>query len=338
MYWIDVKFLGLLSTRLPLYTIKSTNPFLANSRCPICGDSQKNKFKKRAYFFQNKQKILMRCHNCGATRSVSSLLKDLDPLLKKEYDLEVFAETRANAPVQEKIIQHEYLSSSDYNAPLKKIKKISQLPVGHPAREYVLRRDIPPHQHFRIYYAPKFCKWTNSIIPDKFDLSKPDEPRLVMPFFDQKGNMFGYQGRSFDPNAKVRYITIMTRGDFTKIYGLDQVDLEKKTYVVEGPIDSFFLPNCLAMAGADVDTTGLDKDKAVIVYDNEPRNKDIVKRINKSINNGFTVCIWPENIKEKDLNDMVLSGLSTTKLLDIIDKNSYKELEAKLKIAEWSKI
>lgn len=338
MYWIDAKFLGLLSTRLPLYTVKGSNPFLAVSRCPICGDSKKNPHKKRAYYFQQKGKILMKCHNCGATRSVSGLLKDLDPSLKKEYDLEVFSETRANAPVQEKKIEHQYLSSSDYNAPLKKIKKISQLPVGHPAREYVLKRGIPPHQHFRLYYAPKFCNWTNSIIPDKFDLTMPDEPRLVMPFFDQKGNMFGYQGRSFDPNAKIRYITIMTRGDFTKIYGLDQVNLEKKTYVVEGPIDSLFLPNCVAMAGADVDTSDLNKENTVIVYDNEPRNKDIIQRMNKSINNGFTVCIWPESIKEKDLNDMYLSGMSTTKLVDIIDNNSYKELEAKLKLAEWSKV
>lgn len=337
-YWIDAKYLGLVSIRLPLYTIKSTNPFLANSRCPICGDSQKNKFKKRAYFFQNKQKILMRCHNCGTTRSVSSLLKDLDPVLKKEYDLEIFAETRAYAPVEaKKEIVHEYLTPSNYNSPLKKIKKISQLPVGHPAREYVLKRGIPSHQHFRLYYAPKFCAWTNSIIPDKFDLNKGDEPRLVMPFFDSEGKMFGYQGRSFDPNAEIRYITIMTRGDHTKVYGLDQVDFHKTVYMVEGPIDSFFLPNCLAMAGADVEQDWLVKDKTIVIFDNEPRNKEIVKRIEKTINSGYTVCLWPEEIAQKDINDMYLAGLTTDKLLDIIKKNSYKELEATLRLATWRK-
>ena len=337
MYWIDAKYLGMLSTRIPMFTIKSTNPYLANSRCPVCGDSKKNLYKKRAYFFQQKNKILMKCHNCGCTRSVSGLLKELDPPLKKEYDLEIFAETRANAPIEAKPITHEYLNPSDPNAPLKKIKKISQLPVGHPARDYVAKRGIPSHQHFRLYYVPKFCAWTNTMIPDKFDLSKGDEPRLVMPFFDAEGRMFGYQGRSFDPDAKIRYYSIMIRGDHSKIFGLDQVDMSKTVYMVEGPIDSLFLPNCLAMAGADVDQVWLDQEKTVVIFDNEPRNKDIVKRIQKTIDQGYTVCIWPDDLAEKDINDMYLSGMSTTKLLDLISKCSYKELEATLRLATWRK-
>lgn len=337
MYWIDAKYLGMLSARIPLFTIKSSNPFLANSRCPICGDSQKNLYKKRAYFYQQKNKILMKCHNCGCTRSVSSLLKDIDPTLKKEYDLEIFAETRAYAPVAAKSITHEYLVPGDPNGPLKKLKKISQLPVGHPARNYINKRGIPSHHHFRLYYAPKFCAWTNTIIPDKFDLEKGDEPRLVMPFFDKEGKMFGYSGRSFDPDSKLRYVTIMTRGDHTKVYGLDQVNFDETVYMVEGPIDSFFLPNCLAMAGADVSHDWLDKEKTVVIFDNEPRNKEIVKRIGKTIDKGYTVCLWPEEIEQKDLNDMYLAGWTTPKLVDLITKNSYKELEAKLRFATWRK-
>jgi hypothetical protein len=339
MYWIDAKYLGMLSTRIPLFTVKSNNPYLANSRCPICGDSKKNLYKKRAYYFQQKDKILLKCHNCGATRSVSSLLKELDPTLKKEYDLEVFAETRANAPVEaKKEIVHEYLTPGNYNAPLKKLKKISQLPVGHPARDYVNQRGIPPSQHFRLYYAPKFCAWTNSIIPDKFDLSKGDEPRLVLPFFDTEGNMFGYSGRSFKPDTKLRYATIMTRGDHVKVFGLDQVDFSKTVYMVEGPIDSLFLPNCLAMAGADVTLDFLDKDKSVIVFDNEPRNKDIVKRMKKAVKKGYTICFWPETIEQKDVNDMVKSGLSAQQVVRIIDANSHNDLEAELKMMNWSKV
>jgi hypothetical protein len=279
----------------------------------------------------------MKCHNCGCTRSVSGLLKELDPTLKREYDLELFAETRANAPVEVKPIKHEYLNPGDPNAPLKKVKKISQLPVGHPARDYVLKRGIPSQQHFRLYYVPKFCAWTNTMIPDKFDLSKGDEPRLVMPFFDEHGKMFGYQGRSFDPNSKIRYYSIMIRGDHSKVFGLDQVDFDKTVYMVEGPIDSMFLPNCLAMAGADVNQDWLDTEKTVVIFDNEPRNKDIVKRIQKTIDEGYTVCIWPDDVVEKDINDMILSGMTTTKLLDLINKSSYKELEATLKLAAWRK-
>lgn len=337
MYWIDQKYLGMLSAQLPLYSVKSSNPFKASCRCPICGDSQKNQYKKRGHFYQHKDIIIFKCFNCGATRSVKSLLKEFNPELRREYDLEVFSENRPTA-VEQKPIVHEYLTSDEYNAPLKKLKKISQLPVGHPAKLYVEKRGIPSSQHFRLYYAPKFFTWSNSIVPDKFKLDRGDEPRLVIPFFDKKGNMFGFQGRSFDPKAEVKYMTVMTRGDHVKVFGLDQVDLLKRVYVVEGPIDSMFVPNSLAMAGADVNMDFLDRKNTVMIFDNEPRNKEIVRRMNKVIENGWSICIWPEYINQKDINDMVLSGLSTQKVVDIIDNNTYSNLEAKLKMATWSKI
>lgn len=334
-YWIDMKYLGMLSSQLPQYSVRSVNPFKASCRCPLCGDSKKNPYKKRGHFYKHKDIILFKCFNCSAIRSIKSLLKTLNPELKKEYDLEVFAE---NKPVGESVpepIRHEYLSEGEYNKPLKSLKKISQLPVGHPAKVYVQERGIPSHQHFRLWYCPKFFSWTNSIIPDKFKLEKGDEPRLVIPFFDQAGNMFGYQGRSFDPKADLRYITIMTRGSFTKTFGLDQWNKDELTYVVEGPLDSLFLPNALAMAGSDLDLSFLDKDKTIVVFDNEPRNKEIVSRIISTIDKDFAVCLWPDDIVQKDINDMCLAGHN---VVDIISKNVYKGLEATLKISTWSKI
>ena len=338
MYWIDAKYLGMLSPRLPLFSLKSTSPYVAVCRCYICGDSKKNAYKKRGFFFQQKDAILFKCHNCGATRSVSSMLKELDSELKKEYDMENFKEKMKNAPIQvQKKIEHEYITSDNHNSPLKKLKKISQLPVGHPAKEYVQKRGIPPEQHYRLYYCPKFFGWTNSIIPNKFKEGQKDEPRLLIPFFDKNGNMFGYQGRSFDPtvDARYRYFTIMIGGDHTKVFGLDTVDFSKNIYVVEGPLDSLFIPNSLAMAGADIDNGILDKSKTIIVMDNEPRNRDIVKKMNKYIDNGWTLCIWPENLHEKDINDMVMSGQNP---IDIINNNLYTGLSAKMKMTTWSKV
>jgi hypothetical protein len=267
------------------------------------------------------------------------MLKTLNPDLLKEYSLEVFAENNANAqPQVVPQIEIKYISTEDHNKPLKKLKKISQLVHDHPAKKYVESRNIPSHAHFRLYYAPKFFAWTNSIIPGKFNLDNGDEPRLVIPFFDKDGNMFGYQGRSFDAAHALRYITIMTKGDHTKVFGLDQLDFDKTVYVVEGPIDSLFIPNSIAMAGSDVNMDWMDKDKTVIVYDNEPRNKEIVNKIEKAIDKGYRVCIWPEIIKQKDINDMVMSGLEPNKLVDIIEENSYKELTALLQLGTWSKV
>ena len=333
MYWIDLKYLGLLSSKLPLYCMKSSNPFLAASRCPICGDSKKNPLKKRAYYFQQKDKIFMKCHNCGISKSISGLLSDLDPILKKEYDLEVFTEKNPKAVALEVTKREETVTDN----PLKKIKKISQLHPDHPAKKYVISRKIPYNQHYRLYYTDNFFSWTNSIIPDKFSSTKKDESRLIIPFFDKNKKMFGYQGRSLSPNAKIRYYTIMF-GENDKVFGLDQINFDDHVYVVEGPIDSLFLPNCLAMAGADLNTEMLDKNKTTIIFDNEPRNQEILKRMRKYIDSGYTVCIWPSSVKQKDINDMILSGMNINKLLDIINENSYKELNAQLRFAMWSKV
>lgn len=333
MYWIDLKYLGLLSPRLPLYTVKSSNPFLAVCRCPLCGDSKKDPLKKRAYFFQQKDKIFIKCHNCGVSKTISKLIGDLDPILKKEYDLEVFTEKNPKAVALEVAKREETVTDN----PLKKIKKISQLHPDHPAKKYVVSRKIPYNQHYRLYYTDNFFSWTNSIVPNKFSSTNKDESRLIIPFFDKNKKMFGYQGRSLSPNAKIRYYTIMF-GENDKVFGLDQVNFDDHVYVVEGPLDSLFLPNCLAMAGADLNTEMLDKNKTTIIFDNEPRNQEILKRMRKYIDSGFTVCIWPSSVKHKDINDMILSGMNINNLLDIINENSYKELNAQLRFAMWSKI
>lgn len=116
------------------------------------------------------------------------------------------------------------------------------------------------------------------------------------------------------------------------------VKFNKKYYVVEGPIDSLFLDNCVAMAGADGNASGLDYlENAVFVFDNEPRNKEIVSRMERCIDRGYKVCIWPENVLDKDINDMVLSGIDPVNLQMVIDQNTFENLEAKLKLSYWRK-
>jgi hypothetical protein len=261
------------------------------------------------------------------------MLKDFNPDLKKEYDLETFSNSGISntASVEKKPVKLKLVDTDS----VKKLKKISQLQVGHPMKVYVETRMIPYKEHFRLYYAPKFFEWTNSIIPNKFNLENGDEPRLVIPFFTETGDMFGFQGRTLDPTNDLRYITIMIDKSQTKVYGLDQWDKSKFTYLVEGPIDSLFLPNCLAMAGSDVPMSMFDKDKTVVIYDNEPRNKEIVDKLGKMIENGYHVCIWPDGLESKDINDMVLNNLDPKQ---IIDTNIYHGLQAQLRFNVWKKV
>ena len=332
--YIDLKYLNILSGQLSQFKRKDNNLF--NFRCPFCGDSERNKLKARGYVFLVEGAYLYKCHNCGISANVDKLLSHVNSQLHREYRTERFVDS-GRKPVQRnkgktgiKFTSRKYHT----NTPLKTLKKISQLPFDHPAKQYVEKRQIPKEYHRKLFYASKFAKFVNSLVPNKLD-EKYDEPRLIIPFFDEYENLIGFQGRAFGKSA-VKYITIMLNEDATKVYGLEEVDKRKKVYVTEGPIDSMFLPNSLAMAGSDMKS--LDIQDVVYIYDNEPRSKQILNKIEKNISAGHSVCIWPSFLQEKDINDMILAGMSVSEILKIINDNTFENLKAKVKLAEWRKV
>ena len=220
------------------------------------------------------------------------------------------------------------------DSPLRKLKKISQLHWNHYAKKYVVDRKIPNEFHAKLFFCENFAAWTNSMIPDKLD-EKIKEARLIIPFIDENKNFFGYQGRSLDPNSKIRYITVMLE-DRAKIFGLDSVNKKNRVYVVEGPIDSMFIPNCIAMAGSAVKLSS-DFNDVVYIYDNEPRNKEIVKQIESSIDKGNKVVIWDKTFPQKDINEMILNGNDAEHIKIVIDKRTFSGLEAKVELMNWRK-
>jgi hypothetical protein len=275
------------------------------------------------------------CHNCGASLSFHNFLKSVDPLVYNDYiSSKYIGKVKQEAANTNVDSTFKTETSKQVHDPLRKIKKVSQLKHDHPVKAYIQKRQIPPSQHYRLYYAPKFMSWVNSMLPNKFPNVEKDHPRLIIPFIDKEGKCFGATGRGFDPDG-MRYLTVMF-DDRPKIFGLDKVEFSKRYYVVEGGIDSLFINNAIAMAGADGNTDGLENiDKAVFVFDNEPRNKEIHRRIERLIREGRSVCIWPQNIMQKDINDMVLAGINNIE--QIINNNTYKGLEANLKLAMWRK-
>lgn len=337
MLYIDHKFVNLLSNRLDRF--KRSSPTLYNFRCPICGDSQKNKHKTRGYIFEKQNKLIFHCHNCNASMIFGKFLEWIDPQLFKEYKTEKYLERQVQQPTKPDITKIErprYLKGS----PLRSLKKISQLPHDHPAKLYVVHRRIPPEVQYKLFYCPRFKQWVNSFIPEKFSTEDGDEPRLILPFLDKEGECFGFQGRSFKKDG-IRYITIILDDSKPKIFGLDTVDFTKTFYIVEGPIDSLFLDNAVAMAGADL---GIDKicgqdlalQNCVYVYDNEPRNVQIVKKMEQIVNRGYNIVIWPSSIEGvKDINDMVLEGYDPK---GMVKEFQFKGLEARLKFVEWKKV
>lgn len=342
--WLDAKYVSMLSGRLRNFKKKGRNSW--NFSCPSCGDSKTNAKKARGYVFPAKGTLLFHCHNCNVTMDVPKLVKSLDQGLYDQYVVEKLTADRDGKEAKEKLDHEAFvrkLTKPKFisDTPLGKLRKVSQLPPEHPVKQYIEGRQIPPEVHHKLFLAMKFKALVNEFLPGKFESLEHDEPRLIIPFLDRERNLFGFQGRDFKKKSSLRYITIMLSEEMPKMYGLDTYDHRKHALVLEGPIDSMFLPNAIASAGGkittDLNTVSTDKAGFTIVYDNEPRNAETVQKMEKAIAAGYPLCIWPDSIVEKDINLMVLSGYSPEKLVDIISENTYIGLEATLKLSSWRK-
>lgn len=340
MSWLEHKYIGILSTRLRNFKRKSAD--LYNFSCPICGDSQKDSRKARAYIYlaQSRQ-LRFHCHNGCGTLTIPNLLKTVDEFIYREFLTEKVLEDSKSRP--EPVVDF----TNSYKPPkfvsdsaLKELKKISSLSNSHFAKAYVLERMIPSKYHSKLFFAPKFMTWVNTFVTGKFEQKalKHDGPALVIPFINKDKRMHALQARYF--SGDVRYITIVLDESVPKIYGLDNYDKGNKSYVLEGPIDSMFLDNAVATAGGTELSTlkYLNLDNSVIVFDNEPRSRDTIKKISKSIKNGLKVCIWPDGLHFKDVNDMIRDGLmSQREVKEIIDTNTFSGLSAELRLRQWDK-
>ena len=319
---IDSKYIGLVSARLDKF--KRVKDNLYNFRCPLCGDSQKHKNKARGYFYQVKTNTNYKCHNCGASMSFNNFLKKLDGVLHGKYTMEKFKSgfTGKNFPAEE--------PKFEFKQPTFKSK--IDLPLcseNVQSRTYLESRALDPTQ---FYYAEKFCEFVNSYKPT-FSSVHREEPRIVIPLYYKK-ELIGFQGRSLGPSS-VKYITTILKDDAPKIYGLDNLRGGAPVYITEGPFDSSFVPNSIALCGADGDVRKWGVSDPIWVYDNEPRNREIVQRISNTIDRNEKVVIWPNDMWEKDINDMVVNG---HRIMDLLESNTYQGLEAKVKFNNWKKV
>ena len=333
--FIDRTFLLRLSPKLQRFTKKKDD--LYNFRCPLCGDSQKNKLKSRGYVYRKKNDYFYMCHNCGASTTFYNFLKQVDENLLKEYALERYKNGETGNNNYEKPKFEEAKTSKPVFKKSLVLPSIDSLPEAHFAKVYVQSRRIPEAFLSQLYYAEDFAAFIQNLGIEK-ELTKEDK-RLVIPFYDQEKNLIAIQGRALG-ESKLRYITLKLHDDNHKFFGLDRIDEEKMIYVVEGPIDSMFLDNAVATADSNLEsiTSIYDKSKITLIFDNEPRNKEIIKKIDDAIEKHYNVVIWPEMIESKDINDMILDGFSPDEIQDIISKNTFVNLRAKAEFVNWKKV
>jgi transcription elongation factor Elf1 len=338
MFYIDVKYVGLLSYKLRNFKEKSSHYW--NFSCPICGDSKKDKLKARGNLKEYKNRLVYKCFNCGISCSFGNLLKHVDQVMYDEYVLENYKESSSvktpHANIKKVMKYTPTVELTD--SALDGISRCDNLPITHQSVKYLISRKIPKDKWKNFYHADKFKQFTNSVKPNQFENIKNEHSRLIIPYFTPAGKLFAFQGRSYD-NIEPKYFTIKIDETEEKIYGLDVVDYSKPIYIVEGPIDSLFLDNGLAVSGSSFDTPIVRSisTNAILVVDNEPRNKEITKQIEKYIEKNYKLCIWPDNVSEKDINEMIMSGRTKEEVMDIINKNTYQGLSATLRFNEWRK-
>lgn len=339
MLHIDAKYAAILGPRLRNFAKK--NDYLWNYSCPVCGDSKKSPRKARGFIYKFKNDLLVKCHKCGYSTNIGNLIKYVDPLLYDEYVVERYkgGATRYNAhkDIKEVITETKptILLEDDI---LSTLRRIDTMPETHPAVQYVINRRIPKEQWSLLYFCAKFKTYVNGITPKFQEPVTEEHPRLIIPYFNSFGKCFAFQGRAFG-NEEPKYYTIKVDETEEKIYGMDRLDFSRRVYVVEGPIDSLFLPNCVAVSGASFDTPTVRSiiTNATIVMDNEPRSKDITKQLSKYIDKGYNVVMYPDTVQEKDINDMIKAGRTPAQILELINTNTFSGMEAKLRFSEWRK-
>ena len=329
MDYVEDKYIRFLNTRLDKF--KNLKSGVYNFRCPYCGDSQKHRNKARGYFFLKKSEYIYKCHNCGVGRSLGNFLKDHAPDLHDQFVMEKYRQGMTGKGRHTP--NPKYKSAKPNFSP--DLESIDKLNRKHPARIYLEERQIPQEKLSSLFYTERFKTWINKKKPGTFQSLQNDRPRIIIPLIGKDGKWFGVQGRSLLPNTTMRYITILFDEDKQKVFGLNNVKETEPVYVVEGPFDSLFLDNSIAIAGSDIDCRTFGWGNYISVYDNEPRNRQIIDRLDKSIDRGDKVVIWPKSMKEKDINDMFLKGYNVQQL---VDSNIYQGLQAKIKLTDWKKV
>jgi len=329
--WLERKYIMLLSSSLPLFVEKGDNVY--NFRCVLCGDSEKNTAKARGYLIEKQGKFYSYCHNCHASMPFDKFLEHVNPILYKQYLEERFIDTpRRNVSKSQPLRVEKEIDSLG-------IPSVMWLDVNHPARQYIAKRGIPVRWYSRLFYAENFNEFANTHVKEKYDPNRA-EPRIVIPFRSRSGKLLGFQGRSLNPNANIRYITALLSPDNPKLFNMDLVDLNSRNYALEGPFDAMMLKNAFSACGgsilSEIRKAELNTSNTVIVYDNEPRNRDIVRSLYAAIKAEFSVVIWPRRIEQKDVNDMVLNGVADIE--SVLSQHTYKGLEAESEFGLWKKI
>jgi len=339
---VESKYIGLISHRLRNF--KRKQDYLWNFSCPLCGDSKKNLLKARGYVYKKGNNLFYSCKNCGIGTSLGKLLENVDGSLYKEYVLERYKSGESG---------FSNFKEPTFNVPSPRFDKLdkpkifehaefcSNLSSEHFCLAYLKNRQIPKEFYSQLLFTSHYNKFIDALVPNH-GKKLIDDARVIIPFYDVYNNLIAVSGRALETSDKtLRYITIRTTDSEEKlVFGMDRVSVHEPVRVVEGPLDSLFIKNCVASADANlaIVAENISAGKKVLIFDNEPRNKEIVKLMQESIKSNHNIVIWPNTIQAKDVNEMIMSGVSVGEIESIISSNTFNGLQAQTKFVFWKKV
>lgn len=339
---IDQKYVGMISHRLRNF--KRKQDYVWNFSCPLCGDSKKNVLKARGYVYKKGNNLFYSCKNCGAGTSIGKLLEQVDGSLYKEYILERYkAGENGNSNFKDPTfnVPSPRFGKLDKPKQFEHAEFCSDLPSGHFCLDYLNNRQIPKEFYSQLLFTSHYKRFIDTLVPNH-GKKLVDDARVIIPFYDVYNNLIAVSGRALETSDKtLRYITIRTTDSEEKlVFGMDRVSVHEPVRIVEGPIDSLFVKNCVASGDSSLMTVAenISAGKKVLIFDNEPRNKEIVKLMQESIKSNHHIVIWPNTIEAKDINEMVMSGISLDEIEAIISSNTFSGLEAQTKFVFWKKV
>ncbi len=273
-----------------------------NAECPVCKEGKSAGRTRRLYYFPNKQYFY--CHNCCRSWRPLDWIKEVAHLTFPEIV------KRNNEKIQE--IPQQKIKTVKEPAT---VLELEDLPTN--SIDLTDPRQIEYYKHSKfVKLAKEYCEQrrlfeaVNSC--KKFFVSLEDKVhknRLVIPFYDESNQVACYQTRALTNNQFPRYLTKFGEKG---LFNINNVASEVPyIFVFEGPIDSMFVRNGVAIAALapthkqETKLRSMLGYELIYVFDNDKNNKQTAKRIEKHIKEGKRVFMWPSEFRQfKDFNEI----------------------------------
>lgn len=303
-----------------------------NAECPICREGKSAGRSRRLFYFPHKQYFY--CHNCVQSWRPFEWVKEVTGW--------TFPEIVSKNREKEQVLQVKPLVSTTKQA--KPLVQVPDLPENsidltdptqtsfYQNNKYI-KLALDYCEKRRLFTATNTCKRFYLSLEDKVHKN-----RLVIPFISNNNKINCYQTRALTENQFPKYLTKFGEKE---LFGVNNIEEQiPYVFIFEGPIDSMFVKNGLAMASLAPTGHQLQQINNLIgyeqiwVFDNDKNNKQTHKKIEKYVSEGKKIFIWPKEFsKFKDFNEICCSLELNEIPWKFVVKNSAKGSEAAIKLA-----